>query len=114
MILCLSAATIAITAYGPLLMTALHGTSALAAGYVIAVASVSWTVTAVLAAGATERHDPKLIATGTGVVAMSVAGFASAVPHGPVGLLARCSATEGGGFGLARTFISRRAPAPRP
>src|SRR3546814_8152290 len=84
MILCLSAATIAITAYGPLLMTALHGTPALAAGYVIAVASVSWTVTAVLAAGATERQDPKLIETGTVVVALSVAGFAWAVPHGPV------------------------------
>src|SRR3546814_8008195 len=97
MILCLSAATIAITAYGPLLMTALHGTSALAAGYVIAVASVSWTVTAVLAAGATERHDPKLIATGTVVVALRVAGFARAVPPGPVWLIELCAAMGGGG-----------------
>src|SRR3546814_8013243 len=86
-------------------LTALHGTSARAAGYVIAVASVSWTVTAVRAAGATERHDPKLIATGTVVVALSVAGFAWAVPHGPVWLIALCAAMEGGGFGLAWTFI---------
>ena len=36
MILCLSAATIAISAYGPLLLITLHGTSALVAGYIIA------------------------------------------------------------------------------
>src|SRR3546814_21148665 len=95
-------------------MTALHGTSALAAGYVIAVASVSWTVTAVLAAGAAERHDPKLIATGTVVVALSVLGFAWAVPHGPVWLIALCAAMEGGGLGLAWTFILRRATALAP
>lgn len=114
MILCLSAATIAISAYGPLLITTLHGTSALAAGYIIAAASISWTVTAVLAAGAAERHDPKLIALGTVVVALSVPGFAWSVPHGPLWLIVACAAMEGGGFGLAWTFILRRATALAP
>lgn len=109
MILCLAAATIAITAYGPLLVTALHGISALAAGYIIAGASISWTVTAVLVAGAAERHDSRFIAAGLIVVALSVPGFAWSVPNGPVWLIAVCAAMEGGGFGMAWTFILRRA-----
>lgn len=109
MILCLAAGTVAIAAYGPLLMTGLHGLSALAAGYIIAGASISWTVTAVLVAGAAERHDPKFIAAGLGVVALSVVGFAWSVPNGPVWLIAVCAAMEGGGFGMAWTFILRRA-----
>lgn len=114
MILLLSTATIAITAYGPLLVTALHDVPALVAGYIIAGASVAWTVAAVLVAGAAERHDPKLIAAGTITVALSVLGFAWSVPNGPVWLIAVCAAMEGAGFGMAWTFILRRAVALAP
>lgn len=109
MILLMSTATIAITAYGPLLTTALHGISALAAGYIIAGASIAWTVSSVLAAGAAERHDPKLIVAGMALVTLSVLGFAWSVPNGPVWLIAASAAVEGGGFGMAWTFILRRA-----
>lgn len=109
MILCLSAATIAITAYGPLLVTELHGVAPLTAGYIVASASIAWTVAAVAVSGFPERHDPRFIAAGMTLASLSVAGFAFSVPHGPVWLIAVCSAMEGAGFGMAWTFILRRA-----
>lgn len=114
MILCFSAATVAISAYGPLLVTTLHGVSPLVAGYVVAVASIAWTVAAVLVSGAHARHDPKFIAIGMATVTLSVLGFAWSVPHGPVWLIAVSAALEGGGFGMAWTFILRRATALAP
>lgn len=109
MILLMSTATIAITAYGPLLVTTLHGVPVLVAGYIVAAASIAWTVAAVLVAGSAERHDPKFIAAGMAAVTLSIVGFAWSVPHGPVWLIAACAALEGGGFGMAWTFILRRA-----
>lgn len=114
MILLMATATIPITAYGPLLVIALHDVSALVAGYLVAVSSIAWTIAAVLAAGAGERHDPKLIAAGMAAAALSVAGFAWSVPHGPVWLIAACAGLEGAGFGMAWTFILRRATALAP
>ena len=108
LVLCFSVATIAITAYGPLLVTALHGTSALVAGYIVACSSIGWSVAAVLVSGAAERHDPKLIASGMVLVTISIAGFAYSVAEGPVWLIAVCAAVEGAGFGFAWTFILRR------
>jgi len=95
-------------------VTRLHGASALVAGYLVACSSISWTVCAVLVSGAAERHDPKLIAAGMLAVVISILGFAYSVPNGPVWLIAVCSALEGGGFGLAWTFILRRATALAP
>ena len=42
------------------------------------------------------------------MVALSVVGFLYSVPNGPVWLVVLFSAIEGGGFGLAWTFILRR------
>jgi MFS family permease len=109
MILSLSMATIAITAFGPLLITAIHDASALTAGYVLACSSVGWTFTAVLVSGSPERLDRLMIAIGISAVAFSIVGFLYAVSNGPVWLIAVCAATEGGGFGVAWTFILRQA-----
>ena len=114
MILCMAVATIAITAYGPLLVVALHGASALTAGYIVACSSIGWTVAAVLVAGADERHDRKLIAAGMLLAAVSIAGFLYAVPRGPLWLIAAVSATEGAGFGMAWAFILRQTTALAP
>ncbi len=111
MILALSMATIAITAYGPLLVTSIHGASALTAGYIVACSSIGWTVMAVLVSGLPERFDRLLIACGMVVVTLSIVGFLVAVPRGPVWLIAVCAALEGGGFGMAWTFILRRTTA---
>lgn len=108
MILSMSVATIAVTAFGPLLVTVIHGVSALTAGYIVACSSIGWTVMAVLVSGLPERSDRLMIALGMTVVALSIFGFLHAVPNGPVWLIAVLAAMEGGGFGMAWTFILRR------
>lgn len=108
MVLAMSAATIAITAYGPLLVVAIHGVSAIVAGYLVACSAVGWTVFAIIVSGADPRHDPKYIAAGMALVVLSIIGFALAVPAGPVWLIAIVAVIEGGGFGIAWTFILRR------
>jgi len=108
MILALAMATIAITAYGPILVTAIHGTSALTAGYIVACSSIGWTIMSVMVSGLPERFDRKLITGGMLTVAFSIAGFLYTVPNGPIWLIAVCAACEGGGFGMAWTFILRR------
>lgn len=108
MIVSMSMATIAVTAFGPLLVTAIHGVSALTAGYIIACSSIGWSVMAVLVSGLAERFDRLAIALGMAVVALSILGFLHAVPNGPVWLIAVYAAMEGAGFGMAWTFILRR------
>lgn len=108
MILSLSMATIALTAFGPLLVTAIHGVSALTAGYLAACSSIGWTIAAVLVSGSPERLDRRMIAAGITLVALSIAGFVYAIPNGPVWLIAVFAAMDGAGFGMAWTFILRR------
>jgi len=111
MILSMSMATIAVTAFGPLLITVIHGASALTAGYIVACSSIGWTVMAVLVSGLPERFDRLMIALGMTVVSLSIFGFLYAVPNGPIWLIAIFAAMEGGGFGVAWTFILRRTVA---
>lgn len=110
-VIAFSIATIAVTAYGPLLVTAIHDASALTAGYIVACASIGWSVAAIIVSGSPERHDGRFIALGMACVTLSIAGFAWSVPNGPVWLVAVCAALEGVGFGTAWTFILRRATA---
>jgi hypothetical protein len=107
----LAAATVALAVYGPLVLTRVHGLSAIEAGYVVAAASVGWSVTAVAVAGSPERRDRLVIAAGVALLAVGVTGYATAILAGPVWLLALFAACDGGGFGLAWTFILRRATA---
>ena len=111
MLLLISMSTIAILAYGPILMTYVHQMPALTAGYIIACSSIGWTVSAVMISGMPERYDRLFIVIGMTATALSVAGFAYAVPRGPVPLIAAMSFVEGAGFGLAWTFILRRITA---
>ena len=108
MLFAVSAGTVAIGVYGPLVMIALHGVSALVAGYIVAVASIGWSATAILVAGSPERRDPMMILIGVAIVTLGVAGYAVAIPHGPLWLIALSALCEGGGFGIAWTFILRR------
>jgi MFS family permease len=107
--LTMSVATIGLAAYGPLLMTVIHGASALAAGYVLACEAIGWTLAAILLSGAPERHDPFYIFSGMALVAAGVGAMIFAIPHGPLPLIALAAAVQGGGFGAAWTFVLRRA-----
>lgn len=111
MILCFTMATIAIMVYGPLIMTTLHGTSALTAGYVVACGSIGWTIAAVSVSGLPEQHDRVVIGCGMLLLTASLFGFIYSMVNGPVWLIAVFSLLEGAGFGMAWTFILRRATA---
>jgi MFS family permease len=111
MIFSLSIATIAIGAFGPLLITAIHQVPALTTGYILACSSIGWTLIAVLVSGSPERLDRLIIALGMSLVVLSVAGFLYAIPNGPVWLIAVFATMEGAGFGMAWTFILRRTTA---
>jgi len=114
MILCFTAATIALSIYGPLIMTRLHGAPILVAGYILALEAVAWAVVAALLSGAPERRDPALIVTGMLCVSLSIAGLAYSVSQGPLWLIAAFAMLQGAGFGMAWTFILRRATALAP
>lgn len=111
MILSLSFATIAIIAFGPILVTAIHDASALTAGYIVACSSIGWTVMAVLVSGSPERLDRVMIAIGMTLVVTSIGGFLYSIPSGPIWLIAVFAFMEGAGFGMAWTFILRRTTA---
>ena len=55
-----------------------------------------------------------MIAAGMTIVTASIAGLAYAIPSGPIWLIALFATLEGGGFGLAWTFILRRTTALSP
>ena len=74
--------------FDPLLMTSMHGASALAVGHVVAGIALGWTFAAIVVSGAPERRDPIFIATGMLLVAASLVGLAYAMPSGPVWLIA--------------------------
>jgi MFS family permease len=114
MIVCFAAATTAVAVYVPFLITALHGVSALVAGYVIALEAIAWTVAALLISGQPERRDRFFIVAGMVLVTIGVASLITAVPHGPVWFVAVGAALQGFGFGLAWTFILRLATAIAP
>jgi len=111
MILAFTMSTIAIMAYGPLLLIYIHQIPVIVAGYVIACTSVGWTIFAVMVSGSPEKHDGKMIACGMVMLTISIIGFAYSIPHGPVWLVALFALMEGGGFGIAWMFILRRTTA---
>lgn len=107
MIVCMAAATVALSIYGALILTSIHGASALAAGYVIASVSIGWSLATFLISGLPERLDRAMIQWGITIAVIGVIGFVYAVPNGPVALVALFAFVEGVGFGIAWAFIPR-------
>ena len=108
MVLCLAVATISGTVYGPYLMETLLGATPLVAGSMIALKSISWTLAAILLAGAGARLEPTLIRAGAVAIVLGIAGFAWVMPQGPVAALVPWSILQGAGFGMGWAFIMRR------
>lgn len=108
MVMTINISTMGVATYGPILLERIHAVPPIVSGYLVAVVSIAWTVSAVLAAGAAPSRDTRFIAVGIIVVAGSVALSIPAVPEGPVALVALAMVMEGAGYGLAWTFILRR------
>lgn len=109
MVLAMNIAMMGLATYGPLLMDRIHGTEPLVAGYIVAGISIAWTLAAVAVSGQPERRDAAFIVLGMSLAVASVAGLAHTVPSGPLWLIAVFASFEGLGYGMAWSFILRRA-----
>ena len=101
-------ATISLTVYGPLLMYIIFGATPLMAGYIIALESLAWTLTAIFTSGLGGRIEPRLIRMGAFFVIVSTLGLIYAMPSGPLWLIAFFSVIMGMGFGMSWSFVSKR------
>ena len=107
MILCFTMSTIAVTVYGPYLVTQLHGVSLMVGGYIVACSSIGWAVAAFVVSSLDERNDRKMVVLGMTTLTISIIGFMFSVAAGPIWLVAAFAFLEGIGFGMAYAFIVR-------
>ncbi|MDP3173516.1 MAG: MFS transporter [Phenylobacterium sp.] len=108
------ACSIAFYIYAPATLQAVHGLGPLAAGYLTALGSLSWSIVGLGVAGLRDRwHGPAIRAGGLMILA-AVALFVWVVPHGPVAAIAAAAMLMGSGFGISYAFINRRIIAAAP
>ena len=107
-ILCFAMGAMAITVYGPLFMVNIHQFSIIAAGYVVALTAVGWSVAAMLVSGVPVSLDTRVIMLGMSILTVGIAGLIYAITEGPLLLLGLLVIMEGFGFGLAWSSILRR------
>lgn len=112
--LALGTAAMSFTVYGPFLLAALHGVSALGAGYMIAAESVGWSTMAVVFAGASPQVERWLIRLGAATVTGAILALGLVMPVGPLWLIVMLAAAKGGGFGALWGFVVRRTIAAAP
>ena len=94
--------------YGPLLLEQLHGVSPLGAGYIVALESVAWGVTALAVSGANATIERWLVRLGPVTLACGVLGVGLVMPIGPWWMVVPCAVLMGAGFGMMHTFVMRR------
>jgi len=111
LVLAFCTANVSFALYGPLLLERLHGIGPLGAGYLLALESVAWSVTAIATARTRPEGEGRLLRLGALAITLSVVLFALGVPDGPVLLIGVASVASGGGFGLFWSFLVRRVVA---
>ena len=94
------------TVFLPLIVHVLYGVPLLTAGYITALLSLSWTITALYSAGLLERRVRVAVVLGPLVVAGGAVGLAASITHGPLPLLGLCVALLGAGIGVCFAHIS--------
>jgi MFS family permease len=94
------------TVFLPLIVHVLYGVSLLTAGYITALLSIAWTITALYSASLLDRRVRVLIVLGPLVMVGGGAGLAAAVTHGPLLLLGAFVALMGAGIGACFAHIS--------
>lgn len=108
MIFASSAAGIVFVVYGPAILQIIYGVSPLWAGYILGAEALAWTAAAFAVAGLPIRYDSFFISLGAFCVFIAVAGFAYAIPHGPLWLVVACAIVQGAGFGFMWSFAATR------
>ena len=101
-------ATISLTVYGPFLMHILFGAEPLVAGYIIALESLGWTVTAIISSSFKEQLEPFLIRSGALLISITTVALVFVMPVGPLWAIGILSVMMGTGFGMSWSFVSKR------
>jgi MFS family permease len=106
MVFALSAATAPFGTYGPLLLGLLFGIGPMAAGYLVAIEAVAWSLASFAASGAAGAgQENRLIRVGAVLIAAGALGYVLAVPSGSVAGIVACLIAQGAGFGLSWPYI---------
>jgi len=94
--------------YGAALLQKIYGLSPLASGYAIATEAMSWTVCALMVAGAPVRRQAFFIRLGASCILAGIALLGVAMPSGHLAFVIACAILLGAGFGLCWSFSIRR------
>jgi MFS family permease len=94
------------TVFMPLIVHVLYGVSLLAAGYITALLSISWTIMALYSASLLDRGVRIVTVLGPLVMIGGGVSLAASIAHGPLPLLGLCVSLIGAGIGLCFAHIS--------
>jgi MFS family permease len=108
MVLLLSVAYTPLAIYAPLFLQRLHGLAPLAAGYMVAGASLAWTCAALTVASLADEWPRRLIVGGPIAMSLGLLGVTALMAPGPVVGLLPAIALIGTGIGASWAFIAQR------
>lgn len=101
------ASAIGFSVYGTAFLQAIHGMSALLAGFILGGIAAGWTVTALLVSRGGGGRDALWLRLGVGIIVAGIAFGSWAVPRGAPVVVAFAMVLLGSGFGLAWAFIAK-------
>jgi len=101
------AAAIGFSVYGTAFLQAIHGLSALLAGFILGGIAAGWTVTALLVSRGGAGRDALWLRLGVGIIAAGIVFGSWAVPRGAPVVVGVAMLLLGSGFGLAWAFIAK-------
>ncbi|MEP9373048.1 MFS transporter [Mesorhizobium sp. KR1-2] len=107
-IFALTASSMGLTVYGPAILQTLRGLSPLAAGYIVGVQALSWTLAAFVVAGVADGGEQRWIRRGATGILAGVALLALLLQSAPLGFVIASAATVGAGFGFSSSLMNRR------
>ena len=108
MVLLQSVAYSPLAIYVPLFLQRLHALKPLAAGYMVAAASLAWTCAALVVASLTDRWPARLIVAGPIAMSVGLFGVAVLTAPGPAPVLLVPVSLIGIGIGASWAFIAQK------
>ncbi len=106
--LLMSVAFTQMASFLPLFLQRVHGAEPLTAGYMVAVASLSWTAVAISVSGLSEPWPSRLIVLGPLFTCLGLAGIAWLVPIGPLFAIVPAIMFMGVAMGSSWAFLTHR------
>ena len=104
----MTAASMGFSVYGPAFLQTLAGLKALAAGYVVAIEAVAWTISGLMVTNLIGRWPGRLIRAGSVLILAGVGVSALVFPTGSVWGVVGAGVLLGVGPGLSWAFMSQR------